>query len=345
MNQNYYDPNLCYNSNSSSFDQYQPPQYSVTHQPLHIKSMADLLLEEKLSQALQALCEKLNKNIQEKQEEKNVAEEQAAKVSSQYWKPPIYYDDDDDDEESSIPLKDIISELPLSIAITPDFPITNSLIIEDEHLDTIPETESDKENESSVKDLYLTPNDVFTAKKPLISSRLAIMEPSRDIMVPTTPLKTSLIQDFIGQLFTKMPMTWSHGGIDFIGPFPSSLGNKYILVAVDYLSKWVEAKALPINDARVVVKILKSLFARFGTPRAIISNRGTHFFNDQFAKVMLKYGVTHHHSTAYHPQTSRQVEASNRGLKVSWKGPIAPDYEISRACCFVLRSLELQSLA
>ncbi|GJR13115.1 reverse transcriptase domain-containing protein [Tanacetum coccineum] len=72
------------------------------------------------------------------------------------------------------------------------------------------------------------------------------------------------------------------------GPFPSSLGNKYILVAVDYLSKWVEAKALPTNDARVVVKFLKSLFARFGTPRAIISDRGTHFCNDQFAKVMLK---------------------------------------------------------
>ncbi|GJV81494.1 reverse transcriptase domain-containing protein [Tanacetum coccineum] len=57
-------------------------------------------------------------------------------------------------------------------------------------------------------------------------------------------------------------------GIDFMGPFPSSYGNKYILVAVDYLSKWVEAKALPTNDARVVVKFLKSLFARFGTPRA-----------------------------------------------------------------------------
>nr|GFB15387.1 reverse transcriptase domain-containing protein [Tanacetum cinerariifolium] len=49
-------------------------------------------------------------------------------------------------------------------------------------------------------------------------------------------------------------------GIDFIGPFPSSKGNKYILVAVDYHSKWVEAKALPTNDARVVVKFLKSLF-------------------------------------------------------------------------------------
>ncbi|GJY89533.1 hypothetical protein Tco_0504729 [Tanacetum coccineum] len=159
MNQNYYDPNLCYNSNSSGFDQYQPPQYSVTHQPLHIKSMSDLLLEEKFSQALQALCEKLNKNIQEKQEEKNVAEEQASKVSSQYWKPPIYYDDDDDDDERFIPLRDIISKRPLSFAIALDFPITDSLIMEDEHLNTIPETKSDEENESSVKDLNLTPSE------------------------------------------------------------------------------------------------------------------------------------------------------------------------------------------
>nr|GEX52125.1 reverse transcriptase domain-containing protein [Tanacetum cinerariifolium] len=104
-------------------------------------------------------------------------------------------------------------------------------------------------------------------------------------------------------------------GIDFMGPFPSSKGNKYILVAVDYLSKWVEAKALPTNDARVVFKFLKSLFSRFGTPKAIISDRGTHFCNDQFARIMSKYEVTHRLSTAYHPQTSRQVEVTNRGLK------------------------------
>nr|GEV06448.1 reverse transcriptase domain-containing protein [Tanacetum cinerariifolium] len=104
-------------------------------------------------------------------------------------------------------------------------------------------------------------------------------------------------------------------GIDFMGPFPSSRGNKYILVVIDYLSKWVEAKSLPTNDAQVVVKFLKSLFGRFGTPYTIISDHGTHFYNEQFAKIMLKYGVTHRLSTAYHPQTSRQVEVSNRGLK------------------------------
>nr|GFB20977.1 reverse transcriptase domain-containing protein [Tanacetum cinerariifolium] len=100
-----------------------------------------------------------------------------------------------------------------------------------------------------------------------------------------------------------------------MGPLPSSKGNKYILVAVDYLSKWVEAKARPTNDARVVVKFLKSLFSRFETPKAIISNRGTHFCNDQFSRVMSKYGVTHRLSTAYHPQTSGQVEVTYHGLK------------------------------
>ncbi|GKC46066.1 reverse transcriptase domain-containing protein [Tanacetum coccineum] len=106
------------------------------------------------------------------------------------------------------------------------------------------------------------------------------------------------------------------GGHRFYGTiFPLLLEEQVHSVAVDYLSKWVEEKALPTNDVRVVVKFLKSLFARFRTPRAIISDRGTHFCNDQFAKVMLKYGVTHRLSTAYHPQTSGQVEVSNRGLK------------------------------
>nr|GFB71918.1 reverse transcriptase domain-containing protein [Tanacetum cinerariifolium] len=82
--------------------------------------------------------------------------------------------------------------------------------------------------------------------------------------------------------------TGGHYGANYTAKKVFDSGNKYILVAIDYLSKWVEAKALPTNDARVVVKFLKSLFSRFGTPKAIISDRGTHFCNDQFSRVMAK---------------------------------------------------------
>nr|GFB83040.1 retrovirus-related Pol polyprotein from transposon 412 family [Tanacetum cinerariifolium] len=95
-------------------------------------------------------------------------------------------------------------------------------------------------------------------------------------------------RDEMPQNFIQICKIFDVWGIDFMGPFLSSKGNKYIFVAVDYLSKWVEAKAIPTNDARVVVKFLKSLFSRFGTPKAIISDRGTYFCNDQFSRVMAK---------------------------------------------------------
>nr|GFA49391.1 hypothetical protein [Tanacetum cinerariifolium] len=99
------------------------------------------------------------------------------------------------------------------------------------------------------------------------------------------------------------------------GHYGANYTAKKVFDSVDYLSKWVEAKLLPTTDARVVVKFLKSLFSQFGIPKAIISDRGTHFCNDQFTRVMSKYGVTHRLSTAYHPQTSGQVEVTNCGLK------------------------------
>ncbi|GJW40823.1 putative nucleotidyltransferase, ribonuclease H [Tanacetum coccineum] len=104
-------------------------------------------------------------------------------------------------------------------------------------------------------------------------------------------------------------------GLDFIGPFPDSKGNKYILVAVDYVSKWVEAQALPTNDARVVIRLLIRLFARFRVPKALISDRGTHFCNSQLEKALQKYGVTHKLSTAYHSQTNGQTEVTNKAIK------------------------------
>ncbi|GJS32619.1 reverse transcriptase domain-containing protein [Tanacetum coccineum] len=104
-------------------------------------------------------------------------------------------------------------------------------------------------------------------------------------------------------------------GIDFMGPFPKSHKFEYILVAIDYVSKWAEAEALPTNDARVVVNFLKKLFSRFGIPKALISDRGTHFCNRQMEKILKKYGVHHRIATTYHPQTSGQVENTNRALK------------------------------
>ncbi|GJT12613.1 reverse transcriptase domain-containing protein [Tanacetum coccineum] len=195
---------------------------------------------------------------------------------------------------------------------------------------------------TSVKGIRSFLGNVFTAKKLLISSRLAIIDPPGDIMVPTTPLKSKISQhDEMPQNAIQVCEIFDVWGIDFMGPFPSSRGNKYILVAVDYLSKWVEAKALPTNDIRVVVKILKSLFAQFGTPRAIISYRDTYFCNDQFAKVMLKYKVTHRLSIAYHPQTSGQVEVSNRGLKRILERTVGANLiglesKVMREYCFVV---------
>jgi hypothetical protein len=105
-------------------------------------------------------------------------------------------------------------------------------------------------------------------------------------------------------------------GIDFMGPFPNSFGYLYILVAMDYVSKWVEAVACKTNDHRVVVKFLKdTIFACFSTRKAIISDGGKHFCNRIFGQLMKKYFITHKVATPYHPQTSRQVEVSNREIK------------------------------
>jgi len=122
-----------------------------------------------------------------------------------------------------------------------------------------------------------------------------------------------------------MEMSWNNmlvievfdvWGIDFIGPFPNSFGNEYILVDVECRSKWVEVVAFPTNDSWVVVKFLKkNIFTRFDTPRAIIRDGGSYFCNKLFDGLLGKYGDTHKVATPSHPQTSGLVELSNRELK------------------------------
>ncbi|GJX82929.1 hypothetical protein Tco_0332410 [Tanacetum coccineum] len=144
MNEDYYhEQNSCYDSNSFGFDQFQPPQYTVNH-PI-FKSQNDLLnSQNKLMEQMTTLRDLVDQAIQKKEEEKRIAEEQAAKDRS--WKIPICYDDDEDN----------------TIAITPVLPIeepVNSLSMGDEHLDTIPETESDEFIKSSVEDLVPIPSE------------------------------------------------------------------------------------------------------------------------------------------------------------------------------------------
>ena len=100
-----------------------------------------------------------------------------------------------------------------------------------------------------------------------------------------------------------------------MGPFTSSYRNQYTLVSVDYMSKWVKAIVIPNNDTRVVVKFLKKIFTRLGVPRALISDEGSHFCNKQFESLLKRYGVHHRIATPYHPQTSGQVEVTNREIK------------------------------
>ena len=101
-----------------------------------------------------------------------------------------------------------------------------------------------------------------------------------------------------------------------MGPFVTSHGLKYILVAVDYVSKWVEVIALTNNEGKSVTAFSKkNIFSRFVTPMAIISDGGSHFCNRLYNGLLEKYRVRHNVATPYHPQTSWQVEVSNREIK------------------------------
>ncbi|RVX11227.1 Retrovirus-related Pol polyprotein from transposon 17.6 [Vitis vinifera] len=105
-------------------------------------------------------------------------------------------------------------------------------------------------------------------------------------------------------------------GIDFMGPFPMSFGHSYIFGRSGLCPKWVEAIPCRSNDHKVVLKFLKeNIFSRFGVPKAIISDGGTHFCNKPFETLLAKYGVKHKVATPYHPQTSGQVELANREIK------------------------------
>jgi hypothetical protein len=105
-------------------------------------------------------------------------------------------------------------------------------------------------------------------------------------------------------------------GIDYIGPFPKSKNYEYILVVVDYVSKWVEAMPCRDVDVRNSNKMFKKIiFLRFGVLRMVIRDGGTHFTDKGFHRYLMKHGIRHNVATPYHPQTSGQTETSNKQIK------------------------------
>ena len=114
--------------------------------------------------------------------------------------------------------------------------------------------------------------------------------------------------------------------IDFMGHFPPSFGHQYIFVVLDYVSKLVEVIPCRTNNHKVVIGFLKSkIVSYFGFPRAIISDGGAHFCNKAFKALLKKYSITHKVATPYHPQTSGQVEISNREIKHILEKTVRPD--------------------
>nr|GEY81028.1 putative reverse transcriptase domain, ribonuclease H-like domain, aspartic peptidase domain protein [Tanacetum cinerariifolium] len=159
MNEDYYhEQNSCYDSNSIGFDQSQPQQYTINHPIFNAHNdvlTSQTTIVEQMIQ-LKPMVEMFCQFVLKKREEKRIKEEQAAKA--QNWKFPVCYDDDDDEEGFNSLQDNIISELPPCSAITPNEPV-DSLIIEDEHFDTIPVTESDEFIKSSVENLVPIPSE------------------------------------------------------------------------------------------------------------------------------------------------------------------------------------------
>jgi hypothetical protein len=105
-------------------------------------------------------------------------------------------------------------------------------------------------------------------------------------------------------------------GIDFMGPFQRSHDCEYILVVVDYVSKWVEALPCKAADTKHACKMLHEIiFPRFGMPRMVISDRGSYFIDKTFLSFLKELSTKHNIATPYHPQTSGQAETSNKQIK------------------------------
>ena len=122
------------------------------------------------------------------------------------------------------------------------------------------------------------------------------------------------------------PWPFSTWGIDIMGPLPRGKKQvKFLVVVIDYFTKWVEAKPLAvITEAKIQHFVWKNLVCRFGIPRIIISDNGQQFDNRKFRDFCKELGIKNHYSSPSHPQANGQTEVTNRTLlkliKIQLKG-------------------------
>ena len=112
------------------------------------------------------------------------------------------------------------------------------------------------------------------------------------------------------------PWPFAQWGLDILGPFPRATGNRrFVLVAVDYFTKWAEAKALTnIRDVDVKKFVWKNIVTRFGVPNTLISNNGLQFDSRAFRDFYCDLGIMNRYSTPAYPQSNGQVEAVNKAI-------------------------------
>ena len=102
-----------------------------------------------------------------------------------------------------------------------------------------------------------------------------------------------------------------------MGPLPQTWnGKKYVIVAIDHFTKWVEARALESNDAQnILTFVYEDIICRHGVPQIITSDRGSEFVNELIKALTRVYKIHHIKTTAYHPQGNGQTERTNDTLK------------------------------
>ena len=113
-------------------------------------------------------------------------------------------------------------------------------------------------------------------------------------------------------------LTFEIWAIDFIGPFPilaKRTRARYIITAVEYVTKWAEAKPVDICSSEIAAKfIYENIITRFGCPLTLISDQGTHFINKTIKTLTDQFQIDHRWSTRYHPQSNGPIEAFNKIL-------------------------------